>query len=84
MGNELWQIQSDGRNPSKSRIRTDDRWLYCPVCDRYEIVHFPSYSKKEKRLVPGNFNSGWFPQECDHWDSHEWEEFLYSDTYANT
>ena len=59
-----------GSNMSKEPIRTDDRWLYCHVCEVRRKVHFPSYSKREKR-------PDWLNQHCGHWDWHEWQGFLY-------
>ena len=59
-----------GSNMSKSPIQTDERLLYCHVCEERWIVHFPSYSEREKR-------PDWLNRYCGHWDWHEWQGFIY-------
>ena len=51
-------------------VRMNDRWLFCPICERRWIVNFQNYSKQEKQ-------PSWLDQKCGHWDSHQWEGFLY-------
>ena len=59
-----------GSSANRNPVRTNDRWLYCPVCEKRWIVNFLNYSKQEKQ-------PSWLHQQCGHWDSHQWEGFLY-------
>ena len=59
-----------GASTNRNPIRTNYRWLYCPICDEGWIVDTLLYNKDEKK-------PSWLNEKCGHWDSHQWKQWFH-------
>ena len=65
----MGQVVSTGSSSNLSPLPSNNRWLYCPICDKTWKVDVREYCREEKQ-------PNWLHEQCSHWNDHQFKEYL--------